>query len=248
MTTTTTSSSETDRPAGDGRAAWVRLVAATAAVVAAVDLALFAVIREVIPPLAVGAVLTVVGLVLLRSRERAGIVVLGLTSVVMFVGSIPFAADHLGHPDSGVDWTHSVVGTVGRLVAIGAAVAALRSGSAATARRISTISIGALGLVVVVALVTTIAASGDTLEPGDVRVDVERTSFPDDVVLDAGSVAFVDNKDLYRHTFTVEGTDLDVNLPAKQAVRIPIELEPGTYELICDIPGHESMTTTLTVQ
>jgi plastocyanin len=238
---------EVDRRGGRG-SSWVTVLAATTAIVAVVDLAFFAVIREVIPPLAVGAVLTGLGIWLLGRRRRAGIAVLGVTSIVNLLGGLGFAVAHLGHPDSGVDWSHSVIGTLGRLVAIGAAVAAWRGASDAVARRTGVIALGSLGLVVVVALVATVATTGDEAEPGDVAVVLDQASFPDPLELDAGSVAFVDNRDLIRHTFTVAGTDLDVDVPARQAVRVPIELDAGTYELVCEIPGHESMTATLTVR
>ena len=59
-----------------------------------------------------------------------------------------------------------------------------------------------------------------------------------------GSLA-VDSADPLRHTFTVLGTDVDVELPASRSVRTVVDLPAGTYDYICDITGHESMTGTL---
>jgi uncharacterized cupredoxin-like copper-binding protein len=58
----------------------------------------------------------------------------------------------------------------------------------------------------------------------------------------------VDNSHIFRHSFTVEETDIDVELPALQAVRVPIDLAAGTYTVICDVPGHEEMTGVLIVE
>jgi hypothetical protein len=94
----------------------------SAAVVAVVDLIFMALVAEIIPPMAIGVVLTVVGLGLMRVRRKAGIIVLALTAVVLLIGSVPFVVDHIGHPESGVDWMHIVIGTFGRLFVLGVAV------------------------------------------------------------------------------------------------------------------------------
>jgi uncharacterized cupredoxin-like copper-binding protein len=58
---------------------------------------------------------------------------------------------------------------------------------------------------------------------------------------------FVDNRDFFRHTFTVEETSIDVELPARQGARVPVDLPAGTYAVVCPVPGHEFMASTLTV-
>lgn len=250
MTTTTPDPTTARPPTGTSPRPhpWVLVLGGTVAAVAVVDLLFFAVIREVIPPIAVGIVLTALGLTLLRSRPRAGVVVLGLTSAVVLAGGIGFAVPHLGHPESGVDWAHAVIGSGGRLLAIAAAVAAWRGGSERAARRTGAVALGALGLVAVVALVATVVTTGDEAEPGDIAVVVERAKFPDDLAVDAGAVLHIDNRDLVRHTFTVEGTGIDVDLPARQGARVLVDVDPGTYELVCEIPGHDAMTGTVTVR
>jgi plastocyanin len=248
MTTTTQPSAAPTTQPPPGAGTWTFVLAGVTTTVAIVDVLFFAIIREVIPPLAVGVALTVVGVALLRTRRRAGTIVVGLTSAVMLAGGLGFATAHFGHPESGVDWAHAVIGSAGRVLAIAAAVAAWRGGSEHAARRTGASALGALGLVLTVALVTTVATSGDAAEPDDVTVTVERALFPEGLVVSSGEVLHVDNRDLVRHTFTVEGTDVDVELPARQGVRVPIDLATGTYELVCEIPGHEAMTSTLTVR
>ncbi len=239
-----------DEPVGRATSAnsWDRLLVISAAFVAIADIIFFALIAEVIPALAVGAVLTAVGIVVLRARRRVGLVVLGLTSAVMLAGSVPFALDHLGHPESGIDWMHAVIGVAGRLLVIALVVAAWRVRTDAAARLVGAIAVGLLGITATVALVATAVTSGDERRAGDVELVVDATAFPDRITVSSGDVLFVDNTHIFRHTFTVEGTDIDVELPALQGVRIPIDLPAGTYEVICDVPGHESMTSVLVVE
>jgi hypothetical protein len=227
---------------------WVVVLTWTTAVVALVDLVFFALIQTVIPPLAVGAVLTAVGLLLLRRARRVGILVLGLTSAVMLVGNLPFALDHLAHPASAIDFVHAVSGSLGRLLAVLAAIGAWRGAAEASARRFAVSAMGLGAATVAFAGVAMLTTTGDTATSEDVPVVVADNAFPDQTVVTGGATLFVDNQDLFRHTFTVEGTDIDVELPAAQGVRVGIDLTPGTYDVVCAVPGHEFMTATLEVQ
>jgi hypothetical protein len=251
MTTTTTSAighPEPNARSADRTSNWDRLLMVSAAVVAVVDLIYMALVAEIIPPMATGVVLTVVGIALVRSGRKAGIIVLALTAVVLLIGSIPFVVDHIGHPESGVDWMHILIGTFGRLFVLGVAAKTWRSGSDAAARTIGVLALGVLGAVASVALVATAATSGDERREGDIMLSIDSTAFPERMVAGSGDVLFIDNRHIFRHSFTVEGTDIDVELPALQAVRVPIDLPIGTYAVICNVPGHEDMTGALTVE
>ena len=66
-------------------------------------------------------------------------------------------------------------------------------------------------------------------------------------------VAYV-NEDTIRHTLvvvqdgtTVSGFELQINKKG-DIDSGSVTLEPGTYELICTVPGHQSMKATLTVK
>lgn len=227
---------------------WDRLLMVSAAVVAVVDLIYMALVAENIPPMATGIVLTAVGFALMRARRKAGILVLAVTAAVLLVGAVPFIVDHIGHPESGVDWVHIVIGTFGRLFVLGVAVTTWRSRSDASARMAGVLALGALGALISVALVATAATSGDERRDGDITVSIDSTAFPEQIVAGSGDVLFVDNSHVFRHSFTVEGTDIDVELPALQAVRVPIDLPTGTYTVICNVPGHEDMTGVLIVK
>lgn len=227
--------------------AWIALLVWTAGIVAASDLLFFVLIRTVIPPLAIGVLLTFAGIALLRIRVRIGIAVLGVVATVLLVGNLPFALPHLRHPASAFDFLHALVGTAGRVLVIMVAVAALRSSSALLARRVAVSALGLAGLSVAVAGIAMIATTGDRAEAQDHTVEVEYSQFPAQITVARGETLFVDNLDLFRHTFTVTGTDLDVELPAGVGVRVPIELPTGTYDVLCAVPGHESMVATLQV-
>lgn len=228
-----------------GSTAWRAPLTWLAGTVAAADLVFFALIGEVISPLAGGIVLTVIGLVALRRAPRAGIVVLGLTSLIMLGGNLGFAIDHLSHPASAIDFTHAAIGSAGRALALVAAIGAWRGASAPGARRLVVVSIGLAGVTVVTAAVAMITSAGDDLATGDVQVAVADAAFPTSIEAAAGDVLFIDNQDLFRHTFTVTGTGVDVELPASVGVRVPLDLDAGVYEVTCEVPGHDFMTTTL---
>ena len=109
----------------------------------------------------------------------------------------------------------------------------------------------AVGVLAIVGL-TAVGLSSDRNAPqeGDVEVDLADTRFdPDDLEVPAGPTAFfVDNRDLFWHTFTIEGTDVDVRVASRGTHRVEVDLEPGTYDLVCTIPGHEAVGMTGTVE
>ncbi len=226
---------------------WVRLLAWTAAVGAGVDAAVMGVLGEVIPPVLAGVVLTLAGLALLRRRPRVGIGLLGVVGVLLVVSGAPFALPNVGHPESAVGFGHAVIHLLTRLVTIVAAVGAWRQLSPVAARRFATLTAAGLAATVVVAVGASVADPGDTAEPGDVVAEVRDFEFPAQLQVASGGTLFVDNADLIRHTFTVEGTALSQELPAHTGRRFVVELEPGTYRVRCDVPGHESMEAHLVV-
>jgi hypothetical protein len=104
--------------------------------------------------------------------------------------------------------------------------------------------VGAVGSIAIAAATDSVAAL-----PGDVEVTAEQLMWaPEDISID-GSVTgiWIDNKDGIRHTFTIPELGIDVEVPALKARRVDIDAAPGSYQIICDVPGHESMTGTLIV-
>lgn len=48
------------------------------------------------------------------------------------------------------------------------------------------------------------------------------------------------------HTFTVEGTDIDLELSPMDSEDVTIDLDPGSYDVICRFHGQMSATLTVT--
>lgn len=223
-------------------------LAVTASVVAvAADLVLMVIIGEAIPPLAVFGLLTLLAVALAARRPRAGLVTLGILAFVAAAGSAPFLAADLSSPSDPIAFVYGVLSGGGRLVALVAVGLALGRRDEA-ARPVGRASLIILAVAVIFSGVARGTASSDVAQDGDVEVLVSGFEFPEHVTADAGGSLLLDNRDVLRHTFTVEDTGTDILLEPRATRRIPLDLPPGTYTYVCTVPGHESMTGTLEVQ
>jgi plastocyanin len=83
---------------------------------------------------------------------------------------------------------------------------------------------------------------------GETAATVQVNNFlfaPSDIEVAAGSEIQVKNGNPNTaHTFTVEGTDIDLELSAMDSEDVTIDLDPGSYDVICRF--HGQMTATLT--
>jgi plastocyanin len=68
---------------------------------------------------------------------------------------------------------------------------------------------------------------------------------PDSFSEPAGETIAVENADTTTHTFTVDKSDVDVQVDAGDTVDVALKLEPGNYDFHCEI--HPSMTGTLEI-
>lgn len=84
---------------------------------------------------------------------------------------------------------------------------------------------------------------------GSAAVTVQVNNFlfaPSNIEVAAGSEIEVKNGNANTpHTFTVEGTDIDLELSPMDSEDVTIELDSGSYDVICRF--HGQMTATLTV-
>jgi plastocyanin len=227
---------------------WIQLLVWASILTAVVDVGAPALAGSVIPPLAVGAALTLVALVLLRRKPRAGVMMLGIVNLLLVVSSAPFSAPNLAHPESPLSFSHAAIHLLGRPLAVVAAVAAWRHVSASGARRVRIVTVALLAVIVVTGVGEVVFTSGPTPRRGDVVVVVQDFAFPDVVRVASGGDLLVENKQALRHTFTVTDTDMSQELPERRNVRFAVDLLPGTYQPHCSIPGHENMTATLVVE
>jgi plastocyanin len=101
---------------------------------------------------------------------------------------------------------------------------------------------------------TTAASSGSSTTSGsssqhENTVNVTASGFafkPTTATAKAGEVYFeIKNDDNTNHTFTIDGTDVDIHIPGGKTGEKETELKAGSYDWHCSI--HSSMKGTLTV-
>lgn len=248
MAPTATSQPTSDAVATKPRGPWVRLLVCSVLISTTVDIAVMVLSGALIPPVALGAVLSLGGLALLGRFPRAAVTALAMISVLLVVTGAPFVVPLLAHPDAALDFFHAAVHLGGRLVAIVAAVGVWRHASAEAVLWPARLAVAGLGAALVVAAVGVARTPDDAPAADDVTVAIEDFAFPTEVHVTSGGSIFAQNTDLLGHTFSVEGTDLSHQLPGRANLRFPVELEPGTYQLFCAVPGHEAMRATLVVE
>jgi plastocyanin len=101
----------------------------------------------------------------------------------------------------------------------------------------------------VVSIVAFAGVESVPAQPGDIRLVTQDLEFrPSAIDTRSGTVSVhVTNEDSTRHTFTIDGLGVDLNLPPNSTQRVSFEAEPGTYGLICR-PHESSMQGTLIVR
>jgi plastocyanin len=91
--------------------------------------------------------------------------------------------------------------------------------------------------------------SGDSEGENEDGPTVQADNFafnPTTVSVESGEDLYLKNGNTTTlHTFTVEGTDIDVELAPLASDEVKVDLDPGTYDFHCRI--HAQMTGTLTV-
>jgi uncharacterized cupredoxin-like copper-binding protein len=220
----------------------------------AVSLSLFAVIalaRQVIPPVLIFGTLylALAALVFRMPADRWIAGVAGALAILGMLANAPFLAEDLAHLDS---WGSFMPASVSVVAGIGAALAAFLSyrGGTASGVRPAAIGIATAGIALLaLSGVLSATASNDEARAGDVTVVAEAVEYPETLRASTGRAGFlVENKDPFRHTFVIEGHDVKLEVPSNKARRIDVDLKPGRYTFLCDVPGHEIRTGTLTVQ
>jgi hypothetical protein len=219
-------------------------------VLVAIFVALMVLAGEVTPFWVMPAVVyLVLGAFVMRRAPRWLLIVAIVLPLLQVGTGLPFVIPGLTHPETPASFLpDALVIIVSIVVVIGAALA-LRGSSSRARRRVATF---ATLLAAAAALISVFAASGitsDARQSGDVAVAAANTDYPERVEAPQGGALWVDNQDPFRHTFVVEGTDVRAELPGATAVRLDIDLAPGTYTFICDVTGHEeAMKGTLSVK
>lgn len=215
-----------------------------------VALAVLVVNGAFILPVAAFAVAFLVGLVLLVRPGAAGPTTIGVVSVLFVIGNIPYALDDLAHPDSFATFFPAAVGVVAGIAGGVGLLGFRRRWSVRAAARTGLVSSVVLLLALGVGLYATLTVEDDSAQEGDLALTADGTDWVPDTLTAAapGEIAvFIQNDDPFRHTFTIDGLDVDVELPADTDRRVTFTAASGEYEFRCTVPGHEDMTGTLTV-
>lgn len=238
---------EVRRPSTAG---WARLARGAALTMVVWSLALQATVRALIPPVAmIGVVFFILAAFLAAKRRRLGLA-LAVFTALAYAGNLPTIVAELGSPESAPTFILTLLSSVGAAAALlGGLGMYLRWSS----RSVGVLTLGAAGVLAVGSIVSLSVAATTESEPArahDVAVAATRLGWePGEITIAAaGGGVWVDNRDPLPHTLTVEELGLDLHIPAFTTRRADVEGPPGTYRVICTIPGHESMTATLEIR
>lgn len=235
------------------RRGWPAVAALGASLTLLLVAAIHALVREPIPPLLVIAVVAVTVLVLLgRGLARAGGIVAVLLGLFL-LSDVPALLTGLALFRDPWEFTTTCTAvTAALLMVAGGGVPAYRGGAAGTGRAVPVLlGLGLLAVPAALATSTVLRLTMDqaVLTEGDVAVVITELAFPERLTAAPGPASFVvRNDDPIAHTFTVEGLDVDANVPARASVRVTGDLAPGEYDYVCRVAGHEFMRGTLVVE
>lgn len=229
---------------------WVRFTRYAALTVTLWSIALQLSAQVFIPPVTFyGVLFGALGWFLTGERRRLALVV-AVLALIALLANLPGTIDELSHPDSAPAFILTTVVTMAALLATVGGVSAFRGWTAEPAKGLA---IGAGSLFVAGVLVSVVLASSvDSIDPlaDDYQVIAQGVTFDQEqMFVPAGTSGFwIDNQDGVRHTFTVEGLGLEIDVPAFTSQRADFDLATGQYVVICAVPGHENMRIDLTVE
>ena len=203
------------------------------------------------PPLLIFFVLWGIGLWRLSSPGKLAPILLLIAYIAFFGLNAPFLVPQLQVPASAVDFILAGVITVLSIVGIVASIAVLRNRDASPSRLPRGIAVAAVVAIVVVFAAGAIAKltyKNATAQPGDLKLTAHNIEFSvDELDADSGELSvFVQNKDTTLHTFTIEGLDVDLEVPAGSSARVTFDAPAGTYKFYCR-PHEPDMHGQLTV-
>jgi plastocyanin len=233
---------------------WDRaVVIGAASVILSIVGAMVLIIEGVIAPMAGFAVVVLIGVGVFSRHRAIGAKALAVIAVLSLAATVPFAIESLLLVESSVDFSLNLLSITGAILLLVASVAAARDreGDADSRGARAAVVLFLLVMIAGVGVSATLRLLRDDPlgRPGDVTVYAEDIEFSPVIAhAEAGRVTiFLENKDLTAHTFTVDRLDVDEVVPGGGSSRIVFDAEPGSYEFVCSIAGHEEMTGTLEI-
>ena len=237
-----------DRQDAGAGSAWRALATAAAAVTFVVVVAV-GVARRDQEALAFAAVIPVaLGLAQLP-RGLAGRVLLALLFVDVAVWMLPAALSNVAHREAFtqvlVPVTLVALSAAGLVALAASAVAAAGSRPAGgSPGRVPAVAVAAATVALTVVVLGAAAVrgrpGGTVAQPGDLIVSSRSMAFsPESLRVAPGRVGVaMTNHDLFWHTFTVSSLGVDLRVPVGATRRTSFDGPPGTYEFVCQVPGH----------
>src|SRR5947207_14830901 len=181
MTTATgtpTASPRGQTDSADAVERWLPVLRTVAVVIVVASLIVQLVFaRDWIPPLDAIAVAFIVGTVVARRRPRAGAITMGAASVAYLLGSGPFDAPNVAHPDSLLPFLVATIAMVAAVVGIVGFVAVLSGRAANAARPAMAIGGAVIGVAVIVGVAAWTMADTTSVQPGDVAVRAHNIAY-----------------------------------------------------------------------
>lgn len=203
-----------------------------------------------IPPVMVFALiyLLLAGIVLRWRFSTRISIAAAVLAFLGLAGNAPFLMEDLAHPESWGSFIPAAMSVIAGIASVVAAVAALRATGVRLVRPVLYAVEGLTFLVIAVSLALSFTAEDADVQAGDVVVLAEAIEYPETLSMAGPGAIFIENYDRIRHTFVIKGTDIAVEVPALKSRRTEVSLPAGAYDYLCDVPGHERMEGTLTVQ
>jgi hypothetical protein len=237
-------------PPPTGTSGWLKVARVGSLTIGVWSLALQMVAGELIPPVALIGIVFVVLAVFLKGERRRLALVGSLLGVLTVGGNLPMTIDELSHPSSPIVFLLTLLAVSAAGVVVVAGLAAFFGWSLDTRRVVYYSWGGVLALGVVVSLAAASGVESVGPQPGDVEVVASGVEFDQDrIVVPGGETGFwLDNRDVIRHTFTIEELGLEIDAPGLSSQRADFDLAAGGYTVICSVPGHENMAIELVVE
>lgn len=92
------------------------------------------------------------------------------------------------------------------------------------------------------------AQAGNNAGAGSTLVMRDNEFVPSDFSVQAGTEITLRNEGQAPHNFTVEGQNIDQDVNPGETETETLELDPGTYDFVCEFHREAGMTGTLTVE
>ena len=206
--------------------------------------------RVPIPPVIVIGVVFGAFVPVLNGRRRKLGLAYGILGGIALLLNLPAVISELARPESAPAFILTLYSTLVVILVLVSGLGVFFGYSAEPARALVAGGVGVFVAGAAFSVVVALNTPSDLAAAGDIEVTAEKVEFvPEGISGTAGTIGvWVDNRDGIHHTFTIEELDVDLEIPALKAKRVEFEAPAGSYEVICTVPGHESMTATITFE